>query len=126
MSSFLYAGVACKRDVLKVRWANDEKRIAALVKDGQSDIRLVELPQPMSKLDSAKYISTLDPFQDAEAQYAILAFIKTEEAKLGKVSKVEKEPAAIVANQVDTITVVETLDELVSEVIEDELEDLPY
>ena len=116
MSKFLFAGVAAKNDVYKVRFATDEKRIAALSKDGQVDIRLVPLPEAMDKLDAARFISTLDLFQDAEAQYCILEYIKTEEVKASKGTK-QKGPAVV------QDVVVEADEPVVDSA---ELDDLPY
>lgn len=71
---FLYAGVACVKGEYKVRFANDEKRIDALRKDGQEDVRLVNLPEPMTKEQSIAFIKTLDVFEDEDAQAAFTDF----------------------------------------------------
>ncbi len=67
---FLYAGVSCVKHEYKVRFANDEKRIKALEKDGQTDVRLVNLPEAMTKDAAVSFIKTLDVFQDDDAQAA--------------------------------------------------------
>jgi hypothetical protein len=71
---FLYAGVACVKGEYKVRFANDVKRIAALEKDGQTDVRLVNLPEPMTKEQSVTFIKELEMFQDEDAQFAFTDF----------------------------------------------------
>ena len=49
---FSHAGVSRKAGKLKVRWANGIERVKMLIKDGQTDIDLIELMQPMSKEDA--------------------------------------------------------------------------
>ena len=58
---FKVAGVSTLNGKTKVRFANDMvSRVKILVKDGHQDINLFELPEPMSKGDVVKYLSTLD------------------------------------------------------------------
>lgn len=73
--TFKYAGTSVKNGATKVRWAQDEKRVAALEKDGQTDVVLAELPVPMSKLHAVKYISTLAAFGGVEQQTAIAEYL---------------------------------------------------
>lgn len=49
---FSHAGVSRKAGKLKVRWANGIERVKMLVKDGQTDIDLIELMHPMTKEDA--------------------------------------------------------------------------
>lgn len=56
--------------VTKVRWANDiVSRIKVLHKAGCTDINLVCLPEPMTKLESLAYLKN-QPL-DANAMYAV-------------------------------------------------------
>lgn len=75
MKTFKYAGTSVKNGTTKIRWANDEKREAAMVKDGQTDIIFVELPVPMSKLHAAKFIRDIPEFASHDQQHAIVEFI---------------------------------------------------
>ena len=68
---FTVAGTATNPDgVTKVRWATDlVSRIKILNKTGCTNINLVELPEPMTKLESLDYLRHLD--LDADAAYAV-------------------------------------------------------
>jgi hypothetical protein len=74
---FSFVGVACWKGQYKVRWANDAKRSAALVKDGQTDVRLVQLPNEMTKMDAVMFIKDSAGFEDIEAQQAFDDFLST-------------------------------------------------
>ena len=54
---FIIVGTAINKDgTIKVRWANDlVTRIKILDKGGCENIDLIELPEPMTKLDAAQY-----------------------------------------------------------------------
>ncbi len=54
---FTVVGTARNSDgVLKIRWANDlSSRTKALVKNGVSEIELIELPEPMTKNSAVIY-----------------------------------------------------------------------
>ena len=54
---FTVAGTATHKGVTKVRFANDlVARIKILSKAGATDVNLVELPEPMTKLQALKYL----------------------------------------------------------------------
>jgi hypothetical protein len=54
---FTVAGTAAQDGVTKVRFANDlVARIKILTKAGCTDINLVELPQPMTKLEALVFL----------------------------------------------------------------------
>lgn len=62
---FQVAGVSKQKGVYKVRFANDlVSRVKNLIKDGQEDINLVNLPNPMEKGEVVKYLMTQDSFMD--------------------------------------------------------------
>jgi hypothetical protein len=69
----------------KVRFANDTLRTKVLQKHGHTDINLVELDTPMTKLDAVKAIQFGDEFQDAASQAAIADYL---DAKTPKVKAV--------------------------------------
>lgn len=104
--TFTVAGVSKLNGDYKIRFANDVMRVKNLAKSGHSDIRLVELSDGMLKTDAAKFIATLDEFQDADAQTAIAEYLtKHDRAPKVEVKKavkaaVTRKPAAVVAPKV--------------------------
>jgi hypothetical protein len=68
---FTVVGVSCQGGTYKVRYANSTKRGAVLVKNGHTDVVLVEMPFPGRKEDA---VDTLLNFMDSgefnEAQKA--------------------------------------------------------
>ena len=70
---FTVAGTASQHGITKVRFANDlVSRIKILVKNNCENINLVELPEPMTKLEALKYLETLD----FGAKDLIIGFVK--------------------------------------------------
>lgn len=66
---FTVAGTATQNGVTKARFANDlVARIKILNKAGCTDINLVELPKPMSKLEALQYLQTLGTFEGDAAE----------------------------------------------------------
>jgi hypothetical protein len=59
----------------KVRFANDAMRVKNLAKSGHTEITLVELASPMSKLEAVKFIKGLDEFQGVSEQSAIADYL---------------------------------------------------
>jgi len=84
------AGVATKQGKMKVRFARDIMRVKGLVKDGQENVQLVELPQPMSKGNAVKHLLTLAEFTSNSTVLEALenADVKYNGAKTVKVSGV--------------------------------------
>lgn len=95
---FNVCGVSTLNGETKVRFANDVMRIKVLAKNGHTDIQLVELPEAMSKVDAARFISELDEFQTPEAQMAVSEY-------LGKNVKEDKPAKAKVAKAVAAVKV---------------------
>jgi hypothetical protein len=57
---FTVAGTATQNGVTKARFANDMvSRVKILAKNGCTEINLVELPKPMTKLEALQYLQTL-------------------------------------------------------------------
>jgi len=54
---FKVAGVSCGVTGFKVRFANDMTRVKVLMKSGNSDIELIELPHEMSKSQAVDKVS---------------------------------------------------------------------
>ena len=85
---FTVAGTATHNGVTKVRFANDlVARIKILTKAGATDINLVELPKPMSKLEALQYLQTLG-ITEGDAGYAVSNNLaeKTKVAKKAEVT----------------------------------------
>lgn len=93
---FTVAGVSRKDGQLKVRFATNVMRIKVLVKTGHEEINLIELEEPMSKLDAAIFLQGLEEFQDPEVRECIDDYIErnTPKEKTPKAKKV-KEPVAV-------------------------------
>jgi hypothetical protein len=60
---FSVAGVSTLNGVVKYRVANSLKREAILKKSGHTAIKLIELPNPMSKEDAFAFIASHADFQ---------------------------------------------------------------
>jgi hypothetical protein len=60
---FSVAGVSTLNGVVKYRVANSLKRDAILRKSGHTDIKLIELPNPMTKEDAFTFIACHADFQ---------------------------------------------------------------
>jgi hypothetical protein len=63
MSLFTVAGVSNNKGVIKVRFCSDYVlRVKNLQKQGDTDINLIELPGPMTKVDACNYLLERDEF----------------------------------------------------------------
>ena len=58
--SFSHAGVSKLDGEFKVRFANDALRTKVLVKNGHTDIDIIELKNPMSKADAVAYLLSIN------------------------------------------------------------------
>lgn len=98
--SFTHAGVSKLDGEFKVRFANDASRIKVLIKNGHTDIDIVELKNPMTKEEAVAYLlsidfATRDGVTNEAVQAALLAEVdKRQEkpAKEPKAPKAKKEP----------------------------------
>jgi hypothetical protein len=82
---FKVAGVSRHEGQVKVRFANDMTRVKILVKNGHTDIELVELPTEMEKGDAVKHLLTTELVQNSEYKAAI----DSADAKYNPVVKVK-------------------------------------
>lgn len=73
---FKIAGISTHNDQTKLRFANDMARIKVLVNGGHENIRLIELPRAMTKVEAASYLQNVNQFQDAEDQQIIWDFLE--------------------------------------------------
>lgn len=87
---FKVAGVSRHNGQVKVRFANDITRVKILVKNGHTDIELVDLPNEMEKSDAVKYLLTTElannpefkmAIDSADAKYSPVVKIKTPKAE---------------------------------------------
>ena len=60
MSSYSHAGVSKLDGKFKVRFANDSLRTKVLIKNGHTDIDIVELKHPMTKAEAVAYLLSID------------------------------------------------------------------
>ena len=58
--SFSHAGVSKLDGEFKVRFANDALRTKVLVKNGHTDIDIIELKNPMTKADAVAYLLSIN------------------------------------------------------------------
>jgi hypothetical protein len=58
--TFTHVGVSRLNGALKARFANDALRVKVLAKGGHTDINLVELVKPMSKVEAIEYLISID------------------------------------------------------------------
>jgi len=88
---FTVAGTASQHGTTKVRFANDiVSRTKILIKNNCENINLIELPEPMTKLQALKYLESLNwGEKDFDAGYAITEklYEKNKEAKRGEYKK---------------------------------------
>jgi hypothetical protein len=83
---FTIAGTATQHGVTKARFANDlVARIKILNKNGCTDINLVELPKPMTKLQALQYLQEQGVTGDAGYAVANKLAEKTKIAKKGEI-----------------------------------------
>ena len=73
---FKIVGISNKDGDYKVRFANDIMRIKVLAKGGHTDVRLMELDTPMSKMEAVVAMSKQDEFQDVAAKATIAEYIE--------------------------------------------------
>lgn len=103
--TFSVAGVSVLDGVMKVRFANDMNRVKVLEKHGHTKVKLVELPESMTKEEAATYLVEHEQFQDKNIQATLRAYLSVTEgeeeeltpapaARRGRPPKTEaKEPA---------------------------------
>jgi hypothetical protein len=58
--TFAVAGISTLDGKTKVRFANDATRIKILIKNGHTDIELIDLPREMTKAEIAQYMVEQD------------------------------------------------------------------
>jgi hypothetical protein len=91
-NSFTHAGVSKLDGQFKVRFCNDALRQKVLIKNGHTDIDIIELKNPMTKEDAVAYLLSIDfatqnGKTNAEVQAALLAEVDKRSDKPAKVAK---------------------------------------
>jgi hypothetical protein len=99
---FTVAGTATQNGVTKARFANDlVARIKILNKAGCTDINLIELPTPMTKLQALQHLQTVG-ITSGDAGHAVAEKL-AEKARVAKAAEVRVavKPSALKANAKD-------------------------
>lgn len=69
---FGVAGVSTLNGRTKIRWATDAMRIKILIKNGHSNVELINLPREMTKREIALHLQEISfKSEDADVQAAI-------------------------------------------------------
>ena len=102
---FTVAGTARNADgTVKARFANDlVARIKILNKAGCTDVNLVELPQPMTKLQALQYL-TEQGITEGDAGYAVANKL-AEKAKVAKKGEVKVKATKVATKAKATVKV---------------------
>ena len=85
--TFAVAGVSTLNGDTKIRFANDAARVKILIKNGHTDIELIDLPKEMTKGEIAQYLFETD---FAKGRTAVVEAIQ-ELAKKNKVKLVQRQ-----------------------------------
>jgi len=94
MSSYSHAGVSKLNGEFKVRFCNDALRQKVLIKNGHTDIDIVELKNPMSKLEAVAYLLSIDFDNGNKAVRAALEQALDKRSEKPKAEKTAKAPKA--------------------------------
>lgn len=106
MNSYSHAGVSKQDGVFKVRFCNDALRTKVLQKNGHTDIDIVELKNPMSKLEAVAFLLSIDFDNGNKAVREALENAldkRSEKPKAEKVAKAPKAPKAKVKPTLESI-----------------------
>jgi hypothetical protein len=99
-----YVGHSRVAGELKFRTAGDEKRIFQLEKLGDTDIRMVVLPEPMSKGQAAKWALTAEFFaKDTPEVFALFTANVQDENPFAKPAKKATAPKTVKAKNVKLV-----------------------
>ena len=91
MSTFSHAGVSRLDGKFKVRFCNDALRQKVLIKNGHTDIDIVELKHAMTKEEAVAYLLSID-FDNGNT--AVRAALEAEQGKRTETPKAAKAPKA--------------------------------
>jgi hypothetical protein len=102
---FTVAGTSNRKGEVKVRFANDlVARIKALHRFGHTEVDLVELPRPMTKLEALIHLQSIG-YVKGDAQYAVAAKIaeKSKAANKGEITIKGTIPVVKTESSVETV-----------------------
>jgi hypothetical protein len=88
--SFTHAGVSKQDGQFKVRFANDAMRTKVLIKNGHTDIDIVELKHAMTKEDAVAFLISID-FDNGNKE--VRAALEAEVEKRTETPKATAKPA---------------------------------
>ena len=89
--SFTHAGVSKLDGQFKVRFCNDALRQKVLIKNGHTDIDIIELKVPMTKEEAVAYLMEIDfATRDGKTNADVQAAIAAELDKRSETPKVAK------------------------------------
>jgi hypothetical protein len=71
--TFAVAGVSTLEGKTKIRFMNDSTRVKILIKNGHTDIDLVDLPREMNKAEIAQHLTEIDFAKGRPAVEAAIA-----------------------------------------------------
>lgn len=110
--TFTVAGTTVRHGKCKFRTANSVMYTKVLLRDGHEQITLVELGQPMTKLEAALFVQEIDLFQTPERAEAIREFIERESGKAAPaVAKAAAAPVAAAVTPVTDVVSAEAMEE---------------
>ena len=121
---YAFAGTSALKGVTKLRVANDIMRIKVLAKGGHENITMIELPNPMNKIDAARFLLELDEFQGAVEQQALMDYLESKGEAVEAPEPIEA--AEPVAEEVNDEVADEVEADFEEEVNDEDLEDAPF
>jgi len=125
--SFSHAGVSKQDGAFKVRFCNDALRTKVLQKNGHTDIDIVELKHPMSKLEAVAYLIEIDFDNGNKEVRAALEAALDKRSPAEPKAKVEKAaPKAVAKPKAKAPKAVAPVASTVPQASVKELDDAPY
>jgi len=100
-NTFVYIGTSVQKEQAKIRFANDLDRVKILVKNGHTEIELIELPEPMTKPKAVAFLMKQEDFKgDREAIENANDKYNTVKVKKAKVTAKKEDVPATDAKEV--------------------------
>lgn len=118
--TFAVAGVSKLAGTFKARFAADLTRVKVLEKNGHTDIDLIELPEPMTKVEAAAHLIDTDFDKgNMEIRAALQAELDRFDAKSAKQDKPAKAAAPAAAAEDEAAVVAEIEQEILAGIDEE-------
>jgi hypothetical protein len=100
---FTVAGTATQNGTTKVRFANDlVSRVKILTKNGCTNINLIELPRPMTKLEALRHLQEVG-ITEGDAGDAVSSKL-SEKAKLAKRGEVRVQASKTASTTAEAVS----------------------